>query len=47
MDLIKSITSNNRLVAAGSIDKGQGKFSIKVPAVYESAQDVYNLVIFS
>lgn len=47
MDLIKSITGNNRLVAAGSIDKGQGKFSIKVPAVYESAQDVYNLVIFS
>ena len=46
MDLIKSITGNNRLVAAGSIDKGQGKFSIKVPAVYESAQDVYNLVIF-
>ena len=47
MDLIRSITANNRLVAAGSIDKGQGKFSIKVPAVYESAQDVYNLVIFS
>ena len=47
MDLIRSITGNNRLVAAGSIDKGQGKFSIKVPAVYESAQDVYNLVIFS
>ena len=47
MDLIKSITGNNRLVAAGSIDKGQGKFSIKVPAVYENAQDVYNLVIFS
>ena len=47
MDLIKSITGNNRLVAAGSIDKGQGKFSIKVPAVYESVQDVYNLVIFS
>ena len=43
----RSITGNNRLVAAGSIDKGQGKFSIKVPAVYESAQDVYNLVIFS
>ncbi len=47
MDLIRSITGNNRLVAAGSIDKGQGKFSIKVPAVYESVQDVYNLVIFS
>ena len=47
MDLIRSITGNNRLVAAGSIDKGQGKFSIKVPAVYESAKDVYNLVIFS
>ena len=47
MNLIRSITGNNRLVAAGSIDKEQGKFSIKVPAVYESAQDVYNLVIFS
>jgi multidrug efflux pump len=47
MELVRSITGNNRLVAAGSIDKGQGKFSIKVPAVYESAQDVYDLVIFS
>ena len=38
-DLIRSITGNNRIVAAGTINKGQGKFSVKVPAVYESAQD--------
>ncbi len=46
-DLIRSITGNNRIVAAGSIDKGQGKFSVKVPAVYESAQDVYNIGIIT
>ena len=46
-DLIRSITGNNRIVAAGSINKGQGKFSVKVPAVYESAQDVYNIGIIS
>lgn len=47
LELIRVLTGNNRLVAAGSIDKGQGKFSVKVPAVYESPQDVYNLVIMS
>ena len=46
-NLIRSITGNNRIVAAGSIDKGQGKFSVKVPAVYESAQDVYNIGIIT
>ena len=46
-ELIQSITGNNRIVAAGSINKGQGKFSVKVPAVYESAQDVYNIGIIS
>ena len=46
-DLIRSITGNNRIVAAGSINKGQGKFSVKVPAVYESAQDVYNIGIIT
>ena len=46
-DLIRSITGNNRIVAAGTINKGQGKFSVKVPAVYESAQDVYNIGIIT
>ena len=46
-DLIRSITGNNRIVAAGSLDKGRGKFSVKVPAVYESAQDVYNIGIIT
>jgi Cation/multidrug efflux pump len=46
-DLIRTITGNNRIVAAGSINKGQGKFSVKGPAVYEKAQEVYNIGIIT
>ncbi|HET6469459.1 MAG TPA: efflux RND transporter permease subunit [Geminicoccaceae bacterium] len=41
--LLTAIERNNRLVAAGSLDTGQGRFAVKVPGVFESAQDVLNL----
>ncbi|MGF1455166.1 MAG: efflux RND transporter permease subunit [Alphaproteobacteria bacterium] len=44
-ELLNAITRNNRLVAAGSMDTGEGRFSVKVPGLFETAQDVYELPI--
>lgn len=44
-ELIQAITQNNRLIAAGSLDTGEGRFSVKVPGLIESADDVYSLPI--
>ncbi len=44
-ELVQAITLNNRLVAAGSIDTGEGRFTIKVPGLFETARDVYNLPV--
>jgi len=43
--LISAVTSNNRLVAAGFIDDGAGRFNVKVPGLFETASDVYGLPI--
>ena len=44
-ELINAVTMNNRLVAAGALDSGQGRFSVKVPGLVETAQDVYDMPI--
>ena len=41
--LISTLSRNNRLVPAGSIDTGEGRFSVKVPSVIEEAGDVLDL----
>ncbi len=43
--IIKFISLNNRLVAAGSLQSSEGRFPIKVPGVIESAEDVLNMPI--
>ncbi|MDH3641784.1 MAG: efflux RND transporter permease subunit [Gammaproteobacteria bacterium] len=43
--LISTIVRNNRLIPAGSIDTGQGRFSVKVPSVIENARDIFDLPI--
>jgi len=42
-ELLMAVTNNNRLIAAGALDTGQGRFSVKVPGLFETAQDVYDL----
>ena len=42
-ELISTLARNNRLVPAGSIDTGEGRFSVKVPSVIEEAGDVLDL----
>ena len=43
--LITSISRNNQLIAAGALDTGQGRFNVKVPGLFQTAEDVYNLPI--
>jgi multidrug efflux pump len=43
--LLQIVSSNNRLVAAGALDTGDGRFAVKVPGVFETADDVLNLPI--
>ncbi len=42
-ELLTTISANNRLVAAGSLETGEGKFSVKVPGVFEEQVDVLSL----
>ncbi len=44
-ELLDSLQRNNRLVAAGFLDTGDGRFNVKVPGLLETVQDVYTLPI--
>ena len=44
-ELINSVTLNNRLVPAGFLDNGKGRFNVKVPGLFETAQDVYGIPV--
>ena len=44
-ELINIVQMNNRLIAAGNIDTGQGRFSIKVPGLFETREDVLTLPV--
>ncbi len=44
-ELIEFVSRSNRLVAAGALDTGSGRFSVKVPGLLEGAQDLLDLPI--
>ena len=44
-ELATVIATNNRLIAAGSLDNGNGRFSVKIPGIFETAQDVYDIPV--
>ncbi|MBR9870737.1 MAG: efflux RND transporter permease subunit [Gammaproteobacteria bacterium] len=44
-ELASMVSRNNRLVAAGSLDTGNGRMSLKVPGVIESIEDVMSMPI--
>lgn len=44
-ELVQFVTRNNQLVAAGALDTGQGRFSVKVPGLFENVSDVLNLPV--
>ena len=41
-DAVSVVARSNQLVAAGTIDTGEGRFSVKVPGLYESVDDILN-----
>ncbi len=44
-ELIRTLQRNNRLIPAGSVNVGQGRFAVKVPAVVEEVEDIRDLPI--
>jgi len=46
-ELFSTVINNNRLIAAGAMDTGRGRFAVKVPGLIETREDVYNLPIKS
>jgi multidrug efflux pump len=44
-DIFNIVSRNNLLVAAGSSDSGNGRFSVKVPGLVQSPTDLLNLPI--
>ncbi|MGM0560666.1 MAG: efflux RND transporter permease subunit [Pseudomonadota bacterium] len=43
--VLQSVDRSNRVVAAGEIDTGAGRFPIKVPGLFESNQDILNMPV--
>ena len=44
-DLFRLVINNNQLIPAGSLDTGRGRFAVKVPGLFETADDVLRLPI--
>lgn len=43
--VINAVQSNNQLVAAGALDTGDARFQVKVPGLFETAEDALSLVV--
>lgn len=44
-EIFAAVSSNNRLVPAGRIDMGEGRFPIKVPGLIKTAEDAFSLPV--
>jgi multidrug efflux pump len=45
--LISRIAANNRLIAAGSLELTQGRYGVKVPGLFRSAEEVLDLPLLT
>ena len=45
LEIAQVVSANNRLVPAGNVDTGEGRFSVKVPGLIKSAEDALSLPI--
>ncbi|UGA53466.1 efflux RND transporter permease subunit [Vibrio sp. VB16] len=43
--ILNLLSRNNRLIAAGNMDTGKGRFAIKVPSVFEQMSDILSMPI--
>lgn len=44
-ELLNAVNLNNRLIPAGTMDTGEGRFAVNVPGLFETREDVLNLPI--
>ncbi|MEO0392045.1 MAG: efflux RND transporter permease subunit, partial [Pseudomonadota bacterium] len=44
-DILSLFNRSNRLVAAGNLETGSGQFAVKVPGVFETAQDIWEMPV--
>ncbi len=44
-DILTMVSKSNLVIAAGSLDTGQGRFAIKVPGLFETMEDIVNLPV--
>lgn len=44
-EVVRTVTNNNRLVPAGRIDLGEGRFQVKVPGLIKNAEDALGLPV--
>lgn len=44
-DVIQLFARSNKLVAAGNLDGATGRFAVKVPGLFESVEDVWNMPV--
>ena len=45
--LLELLARNNRLVAAGAMDTGQGRFPVKVPGLFETVEDILSMPVLA
>jgi multidrug efflux pump len=43
--LLQAVAANNRLIPAGALDASSGRFSVKVPGVIETAEDLFGIPV--
>jgi multidrug efflux pump len=43
--LLAAVAANNRLIPAGALDASSGRFSVKVPGVIETAEDLFGIPV--
>ncbi|MEX2650451.1 MAG: efflux RND transporter permease subunit [Alphaproteobacteria bacterium] len=44
-DVIAAVARANRLVAAGALDIGRGRFAVKIPGLFETVEDVMSMPV--
>ncbi len=44
-DIIDAVARSNRVIAAGSVDTGQGRFDIKLPGLFATPEDILNMPV--
>ncbi len=42
-DIITAVNRSNRVIAAGAIDTGQGRFAVKLPGLFETVEDILDM----